>query len=244
MSKVLFLDTETTGPDPALARICEIGLALLDVGNGAATKEEQFSSFVSPGEPIPPEASAVHHITNEMVKDAPAISNQELIEAVRHISNDAEYFVAHNLPYDLEILKREIPSVFGSVKPEQCIDTLRWSRHILKNIPSYGLQALRYRYGFLTPEGDPHRALFDVDLCIQLFNMLLEMKPKEISELPEAIARPLIVQMLNFGKHRGENVKDVIESDEGWVRWFLRQPWARVERPDLVFTFEMFLPKK
>lgn len=242
MPKILFLDTETTGSDPELAKICEIGVALVHSESMAA--EEEFSILVDPGEPIPPEASAVHHITNDMLLGKHKISDKELIEKVRHISNDADYFCAHNLPYDMTILKREMPSVFGGVEPGQCIDTLRWSRHILRGIPSHALQVLRYRYEFNTPEGDAHRALFDVKLCTQLFSLLMKAKPVAVEELPEKIAKPLMVDLFNFGKYRGSMVDEVVISDPDYIRWLMRQDWMPTERPDLMHTISTLTAKK
>lgn len=63
------VDTETTGLGPD-ARICEIGVVQMRFG----LVVDAWSSLVNPGIPIPPEATAVHGITNDMVANAPTIS--------------------------------------------------------------------------------------------------------------------------------------------------------------------------
>lgn len=65
--KCVILDTETTGLHDA-ARIVEVAVLGMD---GTVL----FESLVNPGVPIPPEATAVHGITDEMVKDAPTFSD-------------------------------------------------------------------------------------------------------------------------------------------------------------------------
>jgi DNA polymerase-3 subunit epsilon len=58
----IFLDTETTGTGPD-DRLCQIAFK---TGQGTIVNE-----LFNPGKPIAIEAMAVHHITNEMVKDKP-----------------------------------------------------------------------------------------------------------------------------------------------------------------------------
>lgn len=62
-----FLDLETTGPDPEKDRIVEIS-AMKFHPDG---RTEKSTRLINPGIPIPKEASEIHGITDEMVKDAP-----------------------------------------------------------------------------------------------------------------------------------------------------------------------------
>jgi DNA polymerase III subunit epsilon len=64
---LFFFDLETTGTDPAKDRIVEFAYrkVMPDLSEKAASR------LVNPGIPIPIEASEVHHITDEMVKDQP-----------------------------------------------------------------------------------------------------------------------------------------------------------------------------
>lgn len=61
------LDTETTGLHDS-ARIVEIAILSID-------GEVLLDSLVNPGVPIPAEATRIHGITDEMVKDAPTFSD-------------------------------------------------------------------------------------------------------------------------------------------------------------------------
>ena len=62
-------DTETTGFGPT-AKVVEIALA--EVGEDMQVLDA-ISSYINPEMPIPPSASAVHHITDSMVSGAPTI---------------------------------------------------------------------------------------------------------------------------------------------------------------------------
>jgi DNA polymerase-3 subunit epsilon len=76
MSRLLFIDCETTGVDPYADRIVEICLH--------RPGELDMALRINPGVPIPAEASEVHGITDEDVRDAPrfdeiALHVQELV---------------------------------------------------------------------------------------------------------------------------------------------------------------------
>ena len=87
-----FIDTETTGIDPDADAIVEI--AIVRYRNGVP---DVFHSLVNPGFPIPPTASAVHHITDDDVRDAPTMA--ELTPRIRELL-DGAHRSAHNAGFD------------------------------------------------------------------------------------------------------------------------------------------------
>jgi DNA polymerase III subunit epsilon len=64
---IVFLDIESTGVDVVLDRIIDLAVVVL---NPDGTRRS-FTKRFNPGMPIPPEATAVHGITDEDVKDCP-----------------------------------------------------------------------------------------------------------------------------------------------------------------------------
>jgi DNA polymerase-3 subunit epsilon len=62
-----FFDLETTGVDPENDRIVQIALIRVEPGGARQT----FETLVNPGCPIPPQATAVHGITDEEVRAQP-----------------------------------------------------------------------------------------------------------------------------------------------------------------------------
>ena len=68
-------DTETTGLDPGVEYLTEIGGVI--VRNGEVV--EEFDTFVKPGKPITPKITELTGITNEMVDNAP--SEDEALKA-------------------------------------------------------------------------------------------------------------------------------------------------------------------
>lgn len=240
-TKVLFLDTETTGPDPASAEVCEVALVLAEYSGFTFTgNRETFQSLVKPSIPIPPEASAVNGISNRMVADSPPASGIE--KDMTELVMKADYISAHNLPYDHTILKRQYPRLFRDFELKRQIDTLRLSRHIWQEIPSHSLQALRYRFELDEGiQGEAHRALFDTELVQSLLEysfkqeLLLKLN-NDWNALVELIASPLEVKIFTFGKYRGNLVEDTVAGDPEYIRWLLRQKWLSEEHPDLHHT--------
>jgi exodeoxyribonuclease X len=237
---VLFLDTETTGADPDTAEICEVALMLTRYRGFERIGETPlvFTSLVKPSSPIPPEASAVHHISNLMVGSSPPVG--ELRTAIEELASGAAYVCAHNLPYDMAILRRQVPSAFGRFSAGHELDTLRLSRHVWPEIPSHALQALRYRFDLDAGiEGAPHRALFDTELVRSLLESVIEGNLTgcgDWTQLADFIRSPLEVLVFTFGKYRGSLVEDVVAQDGEYVSWLLRQPWIPAEYPDLYHT--------
>ena len=96
------IDTETTGLDTRRARIVQMaGVAIV---SGVVKEEPVFSSLVDPGEPIPPESSVVHGISDDMVEGAPGFG-----EAWRRLAafRAGRVLIGHSIGFDFAVLERE-----------------------------------------------------------------------------------------------------------------------------------------
>lgn len=70
---LIVFDLETTGLDPAEDKI--IQLAIIKKFPGTSAPPLRVTRYVNPGREIPKQATEIHGITNEMVKDAPAFKD-------------------------------------------------------------------------------------------------------------------------------------------------------------------------
>ena len=94
-------DTETTGMSPCNDRIVEIAAVKIDT-DGC---HNRFHSLINPQLPIPSQVSQIHHITDEMVKDAPSFS-QVGSDFLAFLENST--LVAHNARFDLGFLQESL----------------------------------------------------------------------------------------------------------------------------------------
>ncbi len=244
MPKLIFFDTETTGNTEKdfLVQIAYKN----EVGN--------FVGLYKPEIKIPPEASAVHHITNKMVADKPTFKESTDQPIIKKLFEDEDtVLVAHNAPFDLTIIEKE------GIKPKKFICTLRMARYLDPEgkIERYNLQYLRYLLD-LEVEAIAHDALGDVLVLEKLFGRL---KKKLMSEIPteggkrlteegaiekmiEISSHPSLLLSFNFGKHLGKKIEEVLKVDRGYLEWLLEQKQASDQiDEDWIYTLKHYLKK-
>lgn len=238
MSKLIFFDTETTGNTE------KDFLVQIAYKHG----KESFAGLYMPPVKIPPEASAVHHITNKMVANKPTFkesTDQPIIKKL--FESEDSVVVAHNAPFDLMIIEKE------DIKPAKFICTLRVARYLDKEckIPRYNLQYLRY---FLDLEvaATAHDALGDVLVLEKLYerlkNKIMETEglneEEAVIKMVEISSHPSLIYTINFGKHNGKKVEDVLASDRPYLEWLLAQKLESDQiEDDWIYTLKHHLEK-
>jgi len=233
---IIIFDTETTDRD-INNRLVQLAYKNLSTG-------EFVNEYFKPSIPITFGAMAVHHITNEMVENKKPFAESEhkknLIDSV--VEN---IFVAHNAPFDIQVLKNE------GVEVKKNIDTLRVARHLLES-EQYSLQYLRYSLG-LNVVADAHDALGDVLVLESLFQYLskivkdkftLDSDEKIVDKLLELNDLPVLLTVVNFGKYKGKSFADVAEVDKGYLQWLFGSETQKSEpeqNKELVYTLKHYL---
>ncbi len=217
MQKLIFFDTETTG-NTEKDVLCQIAYKIGD---------ESFVGIYNPGKKIPPEASAVHHISNKMVEGKPKFQETPDFKKIKELFEAKDkVVVAHNATFDLMIIKQE------GIMPTAFICTLRVARHLDSEgkIERYNLQYLRYLLE-IEVEGTAHDALGDVMVLEKLFERLLKKmmetdnltEEEAINKMIEISSHPSLLRTFNFGKYTGKKVEEVLKLDKGYLEWMLAQ---------------------
>ena len=246
MSKLIFFDTETTGNEQKDFLI-QIAYKVYPVSGGA--DNGHFVGLYKPEIKIPPEASAVHHITNKMVADKPTFKESTDQPVIKKLFEDKNSIVvAHNAPFDLNMIKKE------GIEPKQFICTLKLARYLDpdEKIGRYNLQYLRYLLDF-DIEAEAHDAMGDVLVLEKLFdrlkNKLIEQEKinekEAIERMVKISSQPLLIKTLNFGKYKGKTVEEVSQIDRGWLEWLLREKEKSdvIEHEDWIYTLKYYLQK-
>ncbi len=209
---LIFIDTETTGLDKS-DKIISIALIVIENGN-LITKMD----LINEGKKIPPKASSINHITNEMIKGKPELQDSETFRYLMLNNIYDVTLISHNIQFILNMLNRAC----GFVWQGKIIDTLRVSKHLMPECEEYSLQFLRYDLKLYKDEKEktvPHEALSDARLIKQLYECLLELASKE--EMYELSVKNVLMSKFEFGKYGGRYIEEISMLDRGYLEWML-----------------------
>lgn len=229
---LVFFDVETTGVSIANDRICQLSFIKFfpqEPGKppvDAVTK----TKLINPGIPISPEATEIHKITNDMVKDEPLF--EEYAQSIYKQFDGCDLGGYNVLRFDIPILREHFLrcKINWHVRDVRIIDAFVL---IQRGIP----RDLSSIYTMMTgnaPE-QAHDAEYDNMMCIEVISKLLDhdrefnVNPNKVLNHPESIddlwelvkpdekfadyARKIKIDdksgeyVYNFGKHQGEPVK-------------------------------------
>ena len=168
------VDIETTGGNASMGSITEIAIVITDGKEIMHT----YSSLVNPLQPIPLFIEKLTGISDEMVKDAPIFGQiaREVFELLQH-----KTFVAHNVNFDYSFIAHQL-SQHGLQLQSRKLCTVRLSRKIFQNLPSYSLGNLCRSLNISIKQR--HRAMGDAYATALLFHQLMENdKQKHILQM-------------------------------------------------------------
>ncbi len=229
---LLFIDTETTGLEES-DKICS--LALLE--NNHAHYE-----LINEKKKIPSEASAIHHITKEMLEGKPTLIESETIEFLQKYNNSEHTLIAHNISFDIAMLKSSGFSWNGGV-----IDTLRVTKHLIPECEQFSLQFLRYELRLYKQENlllkkygikdalYAHHALSDALVNELLFEYLLEMS--SVEKMLELTFKNVLLEKFNFGKYKGRYIEEICLNDLSYAQWLLNSS----SDEDMIYSLNYYL---
>lgn len=164
--RYVVFDLETTGLKPSQGdRIVAIGAVRLE--QGRVNEAASFATFCHPGRPIPPGSTAIHGITDSMVRDA--VAWPAAVAAFRAYVGDA-VLVAHNAGFDLTCLHLAEARA-GVVFDMPALCTLRLSQWLDPEQTDHDLDALAARHGLVV--AGRHDALGDAIATAHLFAEML-----------------------------------------------------------------------
>lgn len=165
---IALLDTETTGLKPH-DRVCEIGIALLDLRTGVYLSDP-YARLVNPGMPMPAETVAIHGITDAMLCDAPTLADI-WPRVLAHVKGYD--VIAHNADFDRRLLRQSLRAHGVAEPPWRWYCSKSIAQRVLPGQPSYRLQDLTASLAL--SRGDAHRAKGDVET---LSALMLHMRRK------------------------------------------------------------------
>jgi DNA polymerase-3 subunit epsilon len=226
---IVFIDIEATGSDPSRDRIVELGLIKVLPDN---TRVE-YVQRINPGVRIPAEVIAVHHITNDDVAKAPSF--KDIAAQLKTFIEGADFAGFGIARFDIPILREEFKRAGVDLDTE--------NRAIIDGLTIYhqkerrDLTAAYEFYCHKTLVG-AHGAQADAQASLEVLLAQLERYP----DLPQDISglhdycnrqddryvdttRKMIWRdgeaTLNFGKYKGELLKDLVRKQRDYVEWIV-----------------------
>jgi DNA polymerase III subunit epsilon len=196
---LVVIDFETTGPDPLKCEPVEVAAMRIEIvgapdidDSGCFVEVGSFSTLLRPSGPIDPEATKIHGITDDMVKDAPQL--QDVARELLELAQDA-LPCAYNEPFDRTVLHRYVSGTDCPLFDPSLVawlDVYVMIARIDRYIPGTGrhkLAATCERYG--VPHESAHRALGDCRATARLLAKLVDLAKVDLDVPAEHFLRAI-----------------------------------------------------
>ncbi|MDE5799660.1 MAG: 3'-5' exonuclease [Paramuribaculum sp.] len=231
---IVFFDLETTGTNITSDRIVEI--SILKIWPDGTELER--TRRVNPGMPIPAEATAVHHITDEDVAGEPSFS--QIAKSLAQIFTDCDIAGFNSNRFDVPLLIEEFhrAGIALNLSGIRFVDV----QTIFHKKEQRTLTAA-YRFYCDKDLEDAHSASADTRATYEVLMAQLDRYPdlvNDVATLSEYsshtrnvdFAGRLIyddngVEIINFGKYKGKVAEDVLRKDQGYYSWIMQGDFAR-----------------
>lgn len=223
---IIFFDLETTGTNITHDRIVEISIIKV-MPNG---EEMEYTFRINPEMPIPAEATAIHHITDEDVKGE--LTFKQRAKELVKIFTGCDIAGFNSNRFDMPLLAEEFDraGVNFDYTKARFIDV----QTIFHKKEQRTLVAAYKFYCNKDLEG-AHSANADTRATLEVLKAQLDHYPdlpKDIEELSKysspnrnvdlqgrIIYNDQGVEVINFGKYKGYPVVEVLRRDPGYYGW-------------------------
>lgn len=228
---MVFFDLETTGTDTAHDRIVEISLIKVDPNGEKTIKTRR----INPEIPIPAEASAIHHITDEDVKDCPTF--KQIAKSLKAFIEGCDFGGFNSNRFDLPLLVEEF------MRAGVEVDFFRKAKYVdVQNIfhkKEERTLVAAYRFYCNKELGDAaHGAEADT---LATFEVLLSQIERysdlenDVDFLSRYSSRGDTAdfagrigyndkgeEIFTFGKYKGQKVAQIFASEPGYYDWMMK----------------------
>lgn len=227
---LVVFDIESTGVSPRKDRIIELAAIKLMPDGGEISK----CWLMNPGVPIPPETTAIHGISDEIVKDCPTFADkaEEIFEFFRGC--DLSGFNADR--FDIPCLEEEFARVGMAFAPSarKHVDVQRIYH---KKEPRDLSAAVRFYLG--RNHDGAHGAEADTRATLEVLKAQMSKYsdlPATVDEMDEYLVPhdPMNADRagtlrwkdgeltVNFGKKKGESLKKLLLNEPNYLKWILK----------------------
>ena len=231
---LIFVDLETTGVNVTKDRIVELSYIKI-YPNG---KEEERTIRLNPEMPIPPQATAVHHITDEDVKDKPTFKT--IAKDLDRVFEGSDIAGFNSNKFDVPLLSEEFyrAGVQFDESKRKMVDI----QTIFHKMEQRTLVAA-YKFYCGKNLEEAHSANADTRATYEVLKAQLDRYPnlkndveflsnfssfnKNVDLMGRIVYNEQGVEVFNFGKYKGVSVKEVFERrDPSYYAWMMNGDFA------------------
>ncbi len=246
-----FIDLETTGVNLATDRIIEIAIVKLMPDGTRVVKRK----LINPQMPIPQSSIDIHGITDEMVKDAPTF--KQVANEVRQFIDNCDLAGYNSSRFDFPLLAEEFlkAGLSFDITDKNLLDVQK----VYHMMEPRTLSAA-YRFYCDKQLDNAHSAEVDAQATLEILEAQVE-KYEQLGNSVDSIlkftgkeeivdfARRFImengVEVVNFGKHKGRPLVDVLRSEPQYYDWMMKGEFPLHTKQKLTEVFnKTFLKNK
>lgn len=231
---MVFFDLETTGLDVFKDRIVEISVLKLMPDGRTEVKTRR----INPEMHISEEATAVHHITDDDVKDAPTF--RQISKSLAGIFEGCDIAGFNSTRFDIPMLNKEFEraKIDFNLEGRNLVDV---QTIFHKKEPRNLVAAYRFYCGKDLEKA--HSAEADIEATYEVLMAQLDKYddvPTDIVGLSEysSYAKPVdnagkLVydnnnrEVISFGKHKGKLASEALKNDPGYYEWIQNGSFAQ-----------------
>lgn len=171
----LCLDVETTGLNPSVDKIVQLGGVWYQQGHVL----KRMHALVDPQRPISPQASRVNGITNDMVVGCPVI--EQLAQEFLSGASQASVVVGYNWSFDDDFLYEAFGHRWAeATQAMYIVDVLEMARHQLPHLPRHRLVDVAAALN-VPGAHDAHNAVSDAEMTCHVLHYLSPYVPDGVS---------------------------------------------------------------
>ena len=248
---LVFFDLETTGTNILRDRIVEISVVKVTPDG----EREVKTSRINPEMHIPEESTAIHHITDEMVAQAPTF--RQISKSLNQFFDDCDIAGFNSNKFDVPLLVEEFAraGINFDVNGRKFIDV----QNIFHKMEQRTLVAA-YRFYCGKELNGAHSANADTMATLEVLESQLDRYPdlkNDVDYLSEFssggrsldLAGRIVlddndVPVFNFGKHKGRPVEDVLHREPSSYSWIMQGEFPKNTKDVLTQLRYKYLNKK
>ena len=245
-----FIDLETTGINLGIDRIIEIAIVKVLPDKTQSIKRK----ILNPEMQIPAASTAIHGISDEMVKEAPTF--KQVAHELKQMLDGCDLAGYNSNRFDIPMLVEEFlrAGVEFDMRNRKLLDV----QNIFHKMEPRTLGAA-YRFYCSKQLDGAHGAEVDATATYEILEAQIEKYPElgnNVDSILKLIGEDQIVdfarrfvmadgmEVFNFGKYKGRQVADVLKTEPQYYDWMMKGDFPQHTKQKLTEIYTRTMLKK